>query len=308
MFVTMSRFKSRPTREVIAIMTPPSPRTLDTSSDKARTLSHVANQDLLHEGYFKQSELRSDFATAVSAGCDLFDTTVHISPSDLVKRHCTQRYGIVTESIYAPTRSRIEIRYDAPVHLLVLYEDGVRREGETSIDELPPSTLRNFANKLTFVPAGHFYREWHDTSTAIRMTYLYLSPTKLHKFIDADTAYAPRAFFEDPILWATATKLKHVIESNQCESMLYFDALASVLAHELSRSGRELNSDLTNKSRWPCQLAKTCCHRLYRRTPGRASISHHACSARSAKPASFLSSLQAILRNSTAGISSSAAD
>ena len=30
--------------------------------------------------------------------------------------------------------------------------------------------------------------------------------------------------------------------------------------------------------------------------------SHHACSARSAKPASFLSSLQAILRNSTAGI------
>jgi AraC family transcriptional regulator len=240
MFVTMSRFKSRPTREVIAMMTPPSPRTLDTSSDKARTLSHVANQDLLHEGYFKQSELRSDFATAVSAGCDLFDTTVHISPSDLVKRHCTQRYGIVTESIYAPTRSRIEIRYDAPVHLLVLYEDGVRREGETSIDELPPSTLRNFANKLTFVPAGHFYREWHDTSTAIRMTYLYLSPTKLHKFIDADTAYAPRVFFEDPILWTTATKLKHVIESNQCESMLYFDALASVLAHELSRSGREL--------------------------------------------------------------------
>ena len=240
MFVTMSRFKSRPTREVIAMMTPPSPRTLDTSSDKARTLSHVANQDLLHAGYFKQSELHSDFATAVSAGCDLFDTTVHISPTDLVKRHCTQRYGIVTESIYAPTRSRIEIRYDAPVHLLVLYEDGARREGETSIDELPPSTLRNFANKLTFVPAGHFYREWHDTSTAIRMTYLYLSPTKLHKSIDADTAYAPRAFFEDPILWATATKLKHVIERNQCESMLYFDALASVLAHELSRSGREL--------------------------------------------------------------------
>ena len=116
MFVTMSRFKSRPTREVIAMMTPPSPRTLDTSSDKARTLSHVANQDLLHEGYFKQSELRSDFATAGSAGCDLFGTTVHISPSDLVKRHCMERYGIVTESIYAPTRSRIEIRYDARAH------------------------------------------------------------------------------------------------------------------------------------------------------------------------------------------------
>jgi AraC family transcriptional regulator len=145
----------------------------------------------------------------------------------------------VTESIYAPTRSRIEIRYDAPAHLLVLYEDGVRREGETSIDGLPPSTLRNFANKLTFVPAGHSYREWHEISAAIRMTYLYLSPAKLQKSIGADTEYAPRAFFEDPILWATAAKLKNVVERSQPESNLYFDALASVLAHELSRSGRE---------------------------------------------------------------------
>ena len=80
----------------------------------------------------------------------------------------------MTESIYAPARSRIEICYEAPVHLLVLYEDGVRREGETSIAGLPPSGLRNFANKLTFVPAGHSYREWYETSTAIRMTYLYL--------------------------------------------------------------------------------------------------------------------------------------
>src|SRR5215813_7466791 len=108
----------------------------------------------LHERHFEQSELRSDFTPALSAGCDLFGATVQISPIELVKRHCMERYGIVTESIYAPTRSRIEIRYDAPAHLLVLYEDGVRREGETSIDGLPPSTLRNFANRLTFVPAA----------------------------------------------------------------------------------------------------------------------------------------------------------
>jgi AraC family transcriptional regulator len=222
------------------MMTPPSPRMLDASSEAARTPWHAANQDLLHEGSFERSELRSDFAPAASAGCDLFGTTVQISPIDLVRRHCTERHGIVTESIYAPTRSRIEIRYDAPAHLLVLYEDGVRREGETAIDGLPPSTLRNFANKLTFVPAGHSYREWHETSTALRMTYLYLSPAKLQKSSDVDTSYAPRAFFEDPTLWATATKLKNVIERNQPESNLYFDALASVLAHELSRSGREL--------------------------------------------------------------------
>jgi AraC family transcriptional regulator len=224
----------------IAMMTPPSTRTLETGSEGARTLWHAANQDLLHEGYFKQSELRSDFVPAVSAACDLFGATVRISPIELVKRHSTEQYGIATESIYAPTRSRIDVSYDGPAHLLVLYEDGVRREGETSIDGLPSSTLRNFANKLTFVPAGHAYREWHETSTALRMTYLYLSPAKLQKSIDADNSYAPRAFFEDPILWATTIKLKNVIERNQPESNLYFDALASVLAHELSRSGREL--------------------------------------------------------------------
>jgi AraC family transcriptional regulator len=221
-------------------MTAPSTRTPEARSEGARTLWRAANQDLLREGYFERSELRSDFVAAVSAGGELFGATVQISPIELVKRHSKERYGIVTESIYAPARSRIEIRYDAPTHLLVLYEDGVRREGETSIDGLPPSTLRNFANKLTFVPAGHSYREWHDTNTALRMTYLYLGPAKLQKSFDAGISYAPRAFFEDPTLWATATKLKNVIERNQPENNLYLDALASVLAHELSRSGREL--------------------------------------------------------------------
>src|SRR5262249_20780501 len=187
--------------------TPPSTRTPESSSQGARTLWHAANQDLLREGYFERSELRSDFAAAPFAGCDLFGATVQISPIESVKRHSKEQYGIVTESIYAPARSRIEICYEAPAHLLVLYEDGVRREGETSIDGLSPSGLRNFANKLTFVPAGHAYREWHETGAPLRVTYLYLSPTKLQKSIDADTSYAPRTFFEDPILWATAIKL-----------------------------------------------------------------------------------------------------
>jgi AraC family transcriptional regulator len=90
------------------------------------------------------------------------------------------------------------------------------------------------------VPAGHSYREWHETGAATRITYLYLRPAKLQKSIDAETAYAPRAFFEDSVVWATATKLKNAIESNRFESALYLEALASVLAHELSRSSQEL--------------------------------------------------------------------
>jgi len=223
------------------MMTSPSLRTLDTSSERARTQRHAANQDLLQDRYFEQSELRSDCVPPVSSRCDFFGATIQISPTELVKRHSKERCGIVTESIYAPARSRIELRYDAPAHLLVLYEDGVRGDGETSIDGLPPSRLRNLANKLTFVPAGHSYREWHEASAAIRMTCIYLSPARGQESIATDTAYGPRAFFEDSIVWATATKLKNVIESNQSESAPYFDALASVLAHEISRSGQELS-------------------------------------------------------------------
>jgi AraC family transcriptional regulator len=212
--------------------------TPDASSEGAPTLWGAANQHLLHESPFEQSEINSDLALALAAR-DLFDETVQISPVDSVKRHSSGRHGIVVESMYVPARSRIQIHYNAPVHLLVLYEDGARRDGETSIDGLPPSTFRKFANKLTFVPAGHRYREWHETSTAVRVTYLYFNPAKLQSAAHADAVYIPKLFFEDPTLWATAIKLKSVLESNNLGTA-YLEALVNVLAYELSRSGHEL--------------------------------------------------------------------
>jgi AraC family transcriptional regulator len=226
------------------MMTPP-PSTLPTpgaSFERAPMLGQTANQDLLYERSFEQSVISSDLATSLPAR-DLFDETVEISPLDSVKRHSTGRYGIVAESIYASVGSRIQIHYTGPVHLLVLYEDGARREGETSVDGLSPSTFRKFANKLTFVPAGHRYREWHETSAPVRMTYLYLSPSKLRQSIQANAPYIPKVFFEDSILWATAIKLKSALESNNPRTA-YVEALVNVLAHELSCSGQELTRAL----------------------------------------------------------------
>jgi AraC family transcriptional regulator len=160
------------------------------------------------------------------------------SPIDAVKRHGTARHGIVAEGFYAPLRSSIQIYCSAPIHLLVLYEDGARREGETSMDAVPPSRLRKFANKLTFVPAAHSYREWHETSAPLRVTHLYLSRAKLQKSASADATYIPRVFFEDSTLWTTAIKLNRALESNNLPTT-YLEALASVLAHELSRMGQK---------------------------------------------------------------------
>jgi AraC family transcriptional regulator len=58
-----------------------------------------------------------------------------------------------------------------------------------------------------------------------------------------DAPYVPKVFFEDSILWATAIKLKSVLESNN-SGTAYLEALANVLAHELSHSGGEATPGL----------------------------------------------------------------
>jgi AraC family transcriptional regulator len=206
------------------------------SSEAAATLCQAANQDLPQGGPFEQREI-DDFPAAPPIR-DFLDEIVEISPMDSVKRHRTGRYWIVAESIYAPVRSRIQVHYNARVHLLVLYEDGARREGETSVDGLPALKLQNFAGKLTFVPAGRRYREWHNISAATRVTHLYLDPAKLQKSVRADAVYILKVFFEDSTLWATAIKLKSVLGSNNAGTA-YLEALINVLEHELPRSGQD---------------------------------------------------------------------
>jgi AraC family transcriptional regulator len=207
-------------------------------SQGAGTPWQAARQCSFDESHFQRRELHSDLGP--DRGRGFCDATIQISPNDLVKRHSSVRHGLVTESIYAPTGSRIEFRFEAPVHLLVMYDEGARRDGETSIDGLDPSTLRNFADKLTFVPAGHVYHEWHETSTPTRITYLYLDPAKLQSLDGSDAIYVPKILFEDSVLWETATKLRDVIERGQMRGELYSEALANVLVHELPRSDQDL--------------------------------------------------------------------
>jgi AraC family transcriptional regulator len=103
---------------------------------------------------------------------------------------------------------------------------------------VPQSTLRDVARKLTFVPAGHEYREWHTPRTPIGVTYFYFDPAKLE--IDseeglAETPLAPRLFFEDATIGSTAAKLRQAIDAPAGANRLYAEALGVVLFHELVR-------------------------------------------------------------------------
>jgi AraC family transcriptional regulator len=167
-------------------------------------------------------------------------STVQIAPAEAVRRRKLAWHGMAVESIEAPGHSRIEYRFRASINMLAMYDQGIRRGGETAIDGMPPSTIRNFARKLTLVPAGHDFRDLHEESTLTRMMYFYFDPVALQMPLDARVEeMSPRLLFEDSTLWATAFKLKRAVEIREPETRLYSEALAIVLMHELSHQNRD---------------------------------------------------------------------
>jgi AraC family transcriptional regulator len=166
------------------------------------------------------------------------DLAVEISPDDIVKRRAVTWDGMAAEIVQATRHEKIELRFRAPHHLLAVYEQGVRRDGETFVDGLPRSTLRDFKRKLTFVPAGHEYYEWQEPRSLARVGYFYVDRAKMPTHLEtgvASTALAPRLFFADATLLDTALKLMRLMESESSDNRLYFEALGVVLAHELVR-------------------------------------------------------------------------
>jgi AraC family transcriptional regulator len=171
--------------------------------------------------------------------------TIQVSPVDSVKRLGTGCRRWFAESIFSRSGNKVEFRFSGPVHLLILYHEGTRRAGETAVDGLAPSIVRSFVNKFTFVPAGHSYRERHETSLSTRITFLYLDPEKLAGRDGTRTSDRPLLYCDDFAVIETAAKIKNAIESGEPGDVSYLEALSSVLAHELSHpSGAGKNHSL----------------------------------------------------------------
>jgi AraC family transcriptional regulator len=163
---------------------------------------------------------------------------VEISPPDGVERLAASWSGMAAEIVQATRSERIESRFCAPLHLLAVYERGVRHEGETFVEGVPSSTLRDVTRKLVFVPAGHEYRDWQKPRIRSRVAYFYFDPAALA--INADLSvtelpFSPRLFFEDSALWNLAFRLATSIEGDGSLHRPYVEALGVLMAHELVR-------------------------------------------------------------------------
>ena len=169
---------------------------------------------------------------------DAIHPVVEISPPEAVARLTVTGYGMVAESVRFTSRGKIQHHFRAPMHMLVMYEKGERRDGETFVEGLPRSALRNLERKLTFVPAGREFHDWHEPrGSQMRLMYFYFEPEKLKALSKrgiTDLPDAPRLLFEDETLWHTALKLKTFVESSAGDP-IYFGSLGTLLIHEVVR-------------------------------------------------------------------------
>ena len=164
------------------------------------------------------------------------DAKVDISPPDAIDRRALTWRGLAVESVRTVKSCRMEVRFRAPVHLLILFEEGVRKEGCTSIEGGPRSHLRNYKNRLVFVPSGHEYCDWQESSHPSRTAYVYIDPAML-PLETGDASLSPRLFFEDADIQNIAMKLKALADGTEDLDQRYCEALGVVLAHDLARVG-----------------------------------------------------------------------
>jgi AraC family transcriptional regulator len=166
---------------------------------------------------------------------------VEISPPDIACRRLENWGAIQADAVRVTRRRTFEYGFQARRHLLIVYERAERHEGETLIEGLPKSTLREFNCKLSVVPAGLRFYGWETPRVLTRVTYFYLDLQD--RLFDPGSGITsptirPRLFFFDQAIWDTALKLKAEVGNSDPSSRQYVEALSLVLMHELIRLER----------------------------------------------------------------------
>src|ERR1700682_6498704 len=179
----------------------------------------------------------SEYRQSISPHPDLqAGSIVDISPPEIVNRHSRAWLGLHVETVQVTRHTPFEYGFRAPFHLLIAAELAERYDGETFVEGLPRSTLRDFTRKLTFVPAGHHFRGSQRPRVLTRATYFYIDPRgplpdPALRF--GEIEFKPRLHFYDRDLWDTALKFKSQVENPGSMHRQYAEALGIVLTHEL---------------------------------------------------------------------------
>jgi AraC family transcriptional regulator len=175
----------------------------------------------------------------VSATPGVTCSPVEFTPSDIAHHEITRWNGIKMDAVEIVRREPYEYDATSACHLLIMAQRGEREDGETNVEGLPTSTLRDFSGRLSFVPSGHRFQGWGNPRVLTRVTYFIIDPRG--PLLDpelrfAEAEFKPRLYFRDPELWAIAAKLKEQGGNKAAAGQRqYAESLGILLAHELLR-------------------------------------------------------------------------
>src|ERR1700730_6310361 len=167
--------------------------------------------------------------------------TVEFFPAEIVRHQTAHWRGVQLETVQIISHEHFEYSFKQQRHLLIAVEQGARYDGETHVEGLPASTIRNYSHRLILVPAGRKIFGAQTPRLLTRSICLYIDPQTVP--VDPDLGFAeadlqPRLLFEDNSLWQTVLKLKALIGSAAPGDRMYAEALGGLLAHELLRLDR----------------------------------------------------------------------
>jgi len=165
-------------------------------------------------------------------------STSELVPPEIARHQTASWRGVHAKTVQIINLEPFEYRFKQQCHLLIAIEQGVRHDGETLLEGLPKSTVRQYSHTLILVPAGRTLFGVQNPRLLPRSICLYVDPQTV--LVDPDLRFAeaelrPRLLFEDPAIWETVLKLKAQIGSTDPTDRMYADTLGGVLAHELLR-------------------------------------------------------------------------
>jgi AraC family transcriptional regulator len=147
-------------------------------------------------------------------------------------------WGAVTaEHMVIPGPVAYDATYAGQRHQLMLL-DITRSNGESRLESLPASTLRDLRGRVTFVPAGCAFSSWGESAHApLAFTSFYFNGDLAFPDSAARAArsFRPLLHFEDSSIRATASKLRALMLEADASNRVYADTLAALLTLELQR-------------------------------------------------------------------------
>lgn len=191
--------------------------------------------------YIRPMETPSIAPTGVAQMAD-FDPHVTFTPAKTVKARTFTSSGMTAAWFREIAKAQFETHVRSSCHTLIAYERGSRTEGQTIVDGLPPSSMRDLTRKLVFVPAGADFRDQHTPRTNLSAIYFHFSPDILPDNTAANAPLVPLLLFENATLWSLMQKLRQILEQSALDDAPYFEALGSLLALEVARVRSSLAS------------------------------------------------------------------